>query len=113
MSERQLIAQDLAHDLNQLENAIDAAIAAAGGLVGRLPAYRTEANLSAVAGQDVFTALCEATSLLATARGAVVRGHHRLDALRRAMKLQPVAIGPVDKPPSDVEASVAPSFNVA
>jgi hypothetical protein len=99
MSERQLIANDLAHDLHQLETAIDAAIAAAGGLVGRLPAYRVEAEISAVSGQEVFAALCEATALLSQARGSVVRGHHKLEALRRAMRLDSVtAGGPVDKP---------------
>jgi hypothetical protein len=96
MSERQIIAHDIAHDLNQVENAIDAAIAAAGGLVGRLPAYRTEAALSAVSGQEVFAALSQATALLATARGEVVRGHHKLEVLRRAMKLEPVTAGPTD-----------------
>ena len=90
MSERQIIANDLAHDLNQLECAIDAAIAAAGGLVGRLPAYRMEAAISAVSGQDVFEALCDATGQLAMARGSVVRGHNRLEVLRRAMRLDPI-----------------------
>lgn len=99
MSERQAIANDLAHDLYQLETAIDAAIAAAGGLVSRLPAYRVEASLSAVAGQDAFASLGEAVSTLAAARGLVVRGHNQLEALRRAMRLPPVtATGPVDKP---------------
>ncbi len=103
MSDRQQIALDIANDLNQVEMAIDAAIAAAGGLVSRLPAYRSEASLSAVAGQDVFVALCEAATLLANARGAVVRGHNGLDDLRRRMRMPPVrttAIGAADKPPS-------------
>ncbi len=99
MSERQLIAQDIAQDLNQLECAIDAAIAAAGGFVGRLPAYRLEADISAVSGQEVFAALCDATAQLAQARGSVVRGHQKLEALRRAMHLDPVtSTGPIDKP---------------
>ncbi len=99
MSEAQDVAQDLSHDLAQAEGAIDAALAAVGGLVGRLPAYRTTAGLSAVAGQDVFAALCQATATLGVARGEVVLGHNRLEVLRRAMKLQPVtATGPADKP---------------
>ncbi len=112
MSDRQMIAHDLAHDLAQVENAIDAAIAAAGGLVGRLPAYRTEALLSAVSGQDVFSALTQATAMLGSARGEVVRGHNKLEALRRAMKLDPVtAGGAVDKPDPSVPADVtSPSF---
>jgi hypothetical protein len=101
MSERQIIAIDLAHDLTQVENAIDAAIAAAGGFVGRLPAYRQEARLSAVAGQEVFAALSRGADLLVSARGEVVRGHNKLEALRRAMQLEPVtAEGAPDKPPS-------------
>jgi hypothetical protein len=111
MSDRQIVANDIAHDLAQLENAIDAAIAAAGGLVGRLPAYRMEAALSAVAGQEVFVAMSQATALLATARGEVVRGHHKLDALRRAMKLAPVVGPKVDKPPDDNNPVMAAPHN--
>ena len=115
MSDRQLIAQDIAHDLSQVEAAIDAAIAAAGGFVSRLPAYRAEASLSAIAGQDVFLALSQATLLLASARGEAVNGHHKLEALRRAMKLNPVtAGGAADKPPSDNSAiAPIPGFEIA
>jgi len=114
MSDRQHIAHDIAHDLAQVENAIDAAIAAAGGFVARLPAYRREAMLSAVAGQEVFSAVGEATNLLTTARGEIVRGHHKLEALRRAMKLDPVtAGGPADKPPSDAVMPPLPGVPLA
>ncbi len=115
MSDRQIIAQDIAHDLAQVENAIDAAIAAAGGLVGRLPAYRAEASLSAVSGHEVFAAMSQATMFLTSARGEVVRGHNKLDALRRAMKLDPVtAGGAADKPPSDNSAiAPIPGFEIA
>lgn len=99
MSERQIIAQDIAHDLGQLEKAIDAAIAAAGGLMGRLPAYWSEASLSAVTAPEVFSAMSQATVMLTSARGEVVKGHNRLEALRRVMKLEPVtADGTNSKP---------------
>jgi hypothetical protein len=101
MSDRQEIAHDLAHDLAQAENALDAAFAAVGGLVARLPAYRLEAGLSAVAGQGVFSAFSQAVATLGTARGELVQGHNKLEALRRGMKLQPMtAIGAADKPAS-------------
>ncbi len=110
MSDRQIIAQDIAHDLAQVEGAIDAAIAAAGGLISRLPAYRSEAAISAVSGHEVFASMSQAMVFITSARGEVVRGHHKLEALRRAMKLDPVtAGGPVDKPTS---LSLAPGDTV-
>lgn len=99
MSERQIIATDLAHALAEAETAIDQALMKSSRLLALLPEMRTAAGLSAVVGQPVFAAAARAGAHLVDARGAMVEGHNGLEALRRAMRLDPVVgTTPVDKP---------------
>ena len=104
MTDRQAVATETSAALFAAEAAIDEAIARTGAYFAQLPSMRIAAGLSAVAGQGVFASAAQAGAFLANARGAVVESHNGLEALRRAMRLDPVRMDdscPAEKPPSD------------
>jgi len=92
------IGQTLAHRLYAAESAIDAALIHTARLAAYLPEARAEAYLSAVTGQKAFEDTAQSVLALSEARGHIVRTHGRLAALARALGLDALAVGPVDKP---------------
>jgi len=95
------VGETLALRLFAAETAVDAAIAATAELTAHLPAARAEALLSAVAGQGAFDGAAGAVSALVQARSQLVQTHKTLAALARSLKLDDLAVGPVDKPEDD------------
>ncbi|MDZ4110141.1 MAG: hypothetical protein U1E18_11155 [Brevundimonas sp.] len=92
------IGQALALRLYAAESAIDAALIQTARLAAYLPEARAEAYLSAVTGQKAFEDTAQSVLALSEARGHIVRTHGRLAALARALGLDALAVGPVDKP---------------
>jgi hypothetical protein len=95
--ERHEVADRVGLDIYTAEEALDDALGRATQLVGALIAARRDARLSTTVGHDIFESLGEASTALMSARGSFVQAHKRLDVLRKALKLQPVASTPVDK----------------
>ena len=92
------IGQTLAGRLYAAEAAIDAALIETARLAAYLPEARSEAYLSAITGQKAFEETAQSVVALSQARGHIVKTHERLAALARALGLDPLAVGPVDKP---------------
>ena len=59
---------------------------------------RRDARLSTTIGHEIFESLGDASNSLMSARGAFVQAHKRLDVLRRALNLEPMALAPIGKP---------------
>ncbi|GAA0626369.1 hypothetical protein GCM10009422_23990 [Brevundimonas kwangchunensis] len=95
---RQTIGEALAARLYAAESAIDQALSHAAGLVAALPGARADAFLSAVAGQAVFDGAAASVQSLTDVRAHLVRTHTALAALARKLGLEPLAVGPIDKP---------------
>jgi hypothetical protein len=95
------VGEALAARLFAAEAAVDAALAATADLTAHLPVARADAMLSAVAGQPAFEGAAAAVSALVQARAHLVRTHTTLAALARSLKLDDLAVGPVDKPEDD------------
>lgn len=98
MMTRQDVGQSLAERLYAAECAIDAALAETAGLTALLPRARSQAYLSAVAGQKVFASTAASVAAMTEARGHLVDAHRALAALARRLGLDSLAIGPVEKP---------------
>lgn len=95
---RLTIGAALSARLDAAETAIDQALADTAGLAAALPAARLEAALSATAGHRAFEEAAASLSALAVARSHLVRTHHALAALARALGLEILAVGELDKP---------------
>lgn len=95
---RQAIGEALSARLFAAEAAIDHALAEAARLTAMLPTARAEAWLSATVGQKAFDGAAASIGALTEARSHLVRTHQALSALARALGLESLAIGPVDKP---------------
>jgi prenyltransferase beta subunit len=95
------VGEDLAARLYAAETAIDVALAATAELTAHLPVARAEAMLSAVTGQRAFDGAAGAVSALVQARAHLGHTHATLAALARVLKLDDLAVGPVDKPEDD------------
>ncbi|WP_125257552.1 hypothetical protein [Brevundimonas fluminis] len=98
---RRTVGETLAHRLYAAEAAVDAALAAAARLAAELPVARAGAMVSAVTGQRAFDGAAGAVSALVQARSQLVRTHGVLAAVARKLKLDDLAVGPVDKPEDD------------
>ncbi|MBU1325794.1 MAG: hypothetical protein KJ676_11165 [Alphaproteobacteria bacterium] len=98
---RHAVGEALALRLHAAEAAVDAALVAASALAGALPAARCAALLSAMTGQRAFEGAAGAVSALVEARAQLVRTHASLTAVARALGLDDLAVGPVDKPEDD------------
>lgn len=100
LRKRREAAMKVAESLFAAEEAIDLALARAAELNGALVTARTEAELSALVGQDAFEVAASAFAALARARGDIVETHKRLSETKIQMGLRTVAIGDgVPKPP--------------
>jgi len=95
---RHAVGETLAARLYATEHAIDQALFEAATLAAALPVARAEAWLSAVAGQRAFDGVAAAITALAEARANIVRTHNALSALARRLGMEPLAVGPLDKP---------------
>lgn len=98
---RESIGESLAARLYAAEAAIDAALTETASLAAMLPQARSQAYLSAVAGQRVFEGAAASIGALTNARGHLVQTHNTLAALARKLGLETLAAGPVDKPDDD------------
>lgn len=95
---RLTIGAALSDRLHAAEAAIDQAMVDTAGLAAALPAARLEASLSAVVGQTAFDETAASLGALAEARAHMVRTHRTLAALARALGLEILAVGQLDKP---------------
>lgn len=93
LKNRQQAAQKVADRLFAVENAIDVAVRSAAELTAVMPEARSDANLSAVVGQDALDQAAEAFVLLVQARRAMVETHHKLEETRIRIGLREVAMG--------------------
>lgn len=97
---RRQAAIKVADRLFAVENAIDVAVRCAAELTAVMPEARTDANLSAVVGQEALDQAAQAFALLVQARRAMVETHHRLQETRVQIGLREVSVGDMsDKPP--------------
>lgn len=100
LKQRQNAAEDLARRLFATEQAVDQAICKMADLAGYMPVARTNANLSAVVGQEAISQAAETLSALVGARGQLIATHNRLAETRDQIGLQAMALGSGDmKPP--------------
>lgn len=100
LKQRRNAAENLAKRLFAAEQAIDEAICKMADLTGYMPIARTNANLSAVVGQDAISQAAKTLSALVGVRGHLVATHNRLADTRNQIGLQAMAMGSTDmKPP--------------
>lgn len=95
------VGENLAQRLYAAESAIDAALRATAGLAAELPTARAQAMLSATTGQRAFDGAAGAVTALVQARSQLVQTHGALSALARKLKMDDLAVGPIDKPEDD------------
>ena len=93
LKQRREAAEKIAAGLFAVEEAIDLALKRAAELNALMPSARTEANLSAIVGQEAFEGAAETFASLAKARHHIVRTHQRLDETKTQIGLRAVAIG--------------------
>lgn len=99
MNDKMEVARTVATHLLATEEAIDAAISSAAGLVGYMPVARQQARVSAAVGQDAFEQVLAAMSVLGEARRRIVEAHQSLaESGRRARIPERNFGGFVDKP---------------
>ncbi len=114
MSDRQNVAGDIAAELGECEASFDATYAKLTTMLSRLPAYQIEGRISPVGSQKAFRALTASAGSLIEARGHLVEGHHQLEVMRRALRLDPVSAGgaldkpPVNTPPDGIDTTTFP-----
>lgn len=105
LTKRRNAALKVAESLFAAEKAIDVALARAAELNGTLVTARSDAELSAVVGQDAFEMAAAAFAALAKARGEIVETHRRLSETKDRIGLRAVAIGDQGKPPEARESN--------
>lgn len=100
LNNRRTAALKVAESLFAAEEAIDNALARAAELNGNMVSARSEANLSALVGQDAFEVSAAAFAALARARCDIVETHRRLSEAKIQIGLRTVAVGDGgEKPP--------------
>ncbi|HEX9933023.1 MAG TPA: hypothetical protein VGB08_09300 [Allosphingosinicella sp.] len=90
---RKNAAMKVAQSLFAAEEAIDAALARVAELNATLATARSEADLSAVVGQDAFEVAASTFAALARARTDIVETHKRLDQTKVRIGLRTLATG--------------------
>ena len=102
LKDRRSAAIKVAQSLFAAEAAIDIALARAAELNGNMVTARSEANLSALVGQDAFEVSAAAFASLARARCDIVETHRRLSEAKIQVGLRTIAVGDDEwpKPPS-------------
>jgi len=98
LKKRRDAAMKIAASLWAAEDAIDAALARAAEFNGTLVTARSEANLSAIIGQDAFEVSASAFAALAKARADIVEAHRRLNETKIQVGLRSFASGDEQKP---------------
>lgn len=93
LRKRREAAAKVAAGLFAVEEAIDQALKRAAELNALMPGARTDANLSAVVGQDAFEGAAETFASLAKARHHIVQTHHRLEETKNRIGLRTHAMG--------------------
>lgn len=88
----------VAESLFAAEQAIDLALARAAELTGAMVSARTDANLSAIVGQEAFEVSAAAFAALARARADIVETHKRLSEAQVQIGLRTVSFGDQGKP---------------
>ena len=101
LKNRREAATKVADSLFAVEAAIDAAVARAADLRSALVSARTEANLSAIVGQDAFEGAAAALGALVRARADIVETHKRLSDTQIQIGLRNVAWGDQSKPTAE------------
>lgn len=97
--QRKTIGARVAQELFAVETAVETTYGAMAQFAGLLAAARTEANLSAVYGQEVMEDVNAAMAHVLRARRALVKAHGGLAEVRDQVGLRQVAFGVQDKPP--------------
>lgn len=92
------VGEALAARLFAAEAAVDQALIQVATFAAALPAARTDAWLSAVAGQPAFDGAAATLTRLTEARAELVATHRALAALAHRLGLETLAVGPLDKP---------------
>ena len=101
LRKRREAAMKVAESLFAAEEAIDAALARAAELNGTLVTARTDAQLSALVGQDAFEVSAAAFAALAKARADIVETHKRLSEAKIQVGLRTISFGDsLPKPPT-------------
>jgi isocitrate lyase len=101
LKDRQSAAIKVAERLRAAEEAIDVALIRASELTGAMVIARTDANLSALVGQDAFEVSAAALTALTRARGDMVETHKRLSEAKIQIGLRTVGVGDLgQKPPA-------------
>jgi hypothetical protein len=113
LKQRREAAMKVARSLWAAEDAIDAALARAAELNGALVSARSEANLSAIVGQDAFEVSASAFAALAKARADIVEAHKRLSDTKIEVGLRSLAVGDDSQKPPSTGTLLAPLRAVA
>ncbi|HWU79885.1 MAG TPA: hypothetical protein VN158_07440 [Caulobacter sp.] len=98
---RKIIGARVAQELFAVETAVETTYGAMAQFAGLLASARTEANLSAVYGQEVMEDVNAAMAHLLQARRALVKAHGGLAEVRDQVGLRHIAFGVQDKPPME------------
>jgi ABC-type sugar transport system substrate-binding protein len=98
LKDRRAAAMKVAESLFAAEQAIDLALARAAELTGAMVSARTDANLSAIVGQEAFEVSAAAFAALARARADIVETHKRLSEAQVQIGLRTVSFGDQGKP---------------
>lgn len=109
LNKRRDAAVRVAQSLLAAEQAIDLALARAAEFNSTLVTARTDAQLSAIVGQDAFEVAAAAFAALAKARGDIVETHKRLSETKVQVGLRTFAVGDPGKP---TETGMAPHLQV-
>ena len=110
--EKELRVQRIATKVHAVERSIDDTLALAAELMIEMRGAAGEMNLAAELTDSTYAKLLEAMTTLSSARTSMVSTHRRLDTIREALGLRPVAglstaKGMIDESePTRMEASV-------
>ncbi|AVA13648.1 hypothetical protein [Sphingopyxis sp. MG] len=93
LKERLEIAQKLAKEVHDVENAIDNAILKIGVLTSSMPEAQAAAKLSAVASDGAFAHLQGAIAAMLSGRSSVVALHNELASIKDKVGLKNIVVG--------------------
>ena len=94
-------AEKTAAHLYRAEIALDGALREVSSLLASLPDARADAGLAATVGRSIYRHLGASLEGLIAARDGLCDAHEDLGRLARVLRIDPVAIGPTDKPDDD------------
>ncbi|MCM8732403.1 hypothetical protein ACFO8O_15675 [Hephaestia sp. GCM10023244] len=97
---RHHVAGAIVEHLTAFESDLGRALASGSRLIGFLPDARTQADVSAVVGQEAISHFVTSLGLISDAMAQVVDGHHSLDRTRQFFGIPLEAGGDKDTIPS-------------